>query len=153
MAFEITTLRELYVIGISVRTSNQNGQAQADIGALWGKLRQENLLTQIPNKVSHEIYCVYTDHESDFQGPYTTILGSQVHTLETSPTKLTGKTIPAANYQVYPSKGKLPDCVAKTWNFIWQTNLNRKYTADFDVYGQQTQNPEAAEVKTFVCVF
>lgn len=153
MTFETITLPEFYIMGISVRTSNGNGQAQADIGALWGKLLQENILTQIPNKVNNEIYCVYTNYENDFQGLYTTILGCQVSSLETIPIGFMGKIILAANYQVYTSKGKLPDCVAETWNYIWQTNPNRKYAADFEVYGQQAQNPEAVEVKTYVSVF
>ena len=39
------------VIGISVRTTNENNQAAIDIAALWGKFMNENVLNAIPKKV------------------------------------------------------------------------------------------------------
>jgi predicted transcriptional regulator YdeE len=152
MLVETTTLENFYIIGISVRTSNANGQAQADIGELWGRFFNQNRISQIPDKISEDLYCVYTDYESNFEGPYTTVLGCQVASLEYIPDGFTGVTFPAANYQVYTSQGKLPDCVGQTWNYIWQNARNRKYTADFDVYGPEAQNPESATVKTYLAV-
>ncbi|HZV12359.1 MAG TPA: effector binding domain-containing protein, partial [Candidatus Kapabacteria bacterium] len=35
--FDLITLDEFNIIGISVRTTNQNGQSQKDIGELWEK--------------------------------------------------------------------------------------------------------------------
>ena len=49
------------IVGISVRTTNQNGQAMQDIGNLWQRFFSEQLLTKIPNKVSDAIYNIYTD--------------------------------------------------------------------------------------------
>jgi predicted transcriptional regulator YdeE len=43
-------LAEFKVIGISVRTTNENGQSQNDIGNLWAKLMGQNLIEQIPIK-------------------------------------------------------------------------------------------------------
>ncbi|QNF32462.1 AraC family transcriptional regulator [Adhaeribacter swui] len=152
MQFETTVLDEFYIIGISVRTANANGQAQADIGALWSRFFNQNIISQIPDKVNNDLYCVYTDYESDYQGPYTTVLGCKVQSLQNIPDGLSGIPIPAANYQVYTSQGKLPDCVGQTWHYIWQHTQNRKYTADFDVYGPEAQNPEAAIVKTYLSI-
>jgi predicted transcriptional regulator YdeE len=152
MLLETTYLENFYIIGIAVRTTNQNGQAQADIGELWGRFFRQNVISQTPDKISKDLYCVYTNYESDFQGPYTTVLGCRVVSLQNIPDELTGLTIPAATYQVYMSQGKLPDCVGETWHYIWQNAQNRKYIADFDVYGPEAQNPEAAIVKTYVSI-
>ena len=45
-------LEQFYLIGISVRTSNENGQAMTDIPALWNKFMSENWIEKIPNKIS-----------------------------------------------------------------------------------------------------
>jgi predicted transcriptional regulator YdeE len=145
-------IEEFKVIGISVRTTNQNRQSQNDIGNLWGKFIEQNLIGKIPNKNSLDIYCIYTNYESDFNGLYTAILGCKVNSFDNIPEGFISWTIPKTKYQVYKSTGKLPDSVLKTWTNIWQSDTGRKYVADFDVYGQKSQNTENAEVDTYVSI-
>ncbi len=145
-------IEEFKVIGISVRTINKNGQSQNDIGNLWGKFMGQNLIDKVPNKLAHEIYCIYTDYENDFNGQYTTIIGCKVNSFENIPEGLTTWTIPTTKYKVYKSIGKLPECVMMTWTNIWHSDINRKCVADFDVYGQKAQNWEHAEVDTYVSI-
>jgi predicted transcriptional regulator YdeE len=141
------------IIGISVRTTNQDGKSQKDIGELWGKFMGQNILAQIPEKESNDVYCIYTDYETDFNGPYTTILGCKVRSLDSIPDGFVGKVIPAAKYNLYTSAGKLPDCVVDTWKHIWQSGVKRKYSADFDVYSEKAQNPQNAEVDTYLSIY
>ena len=115
-----TTLRtveiaEFKIIGMTVRTTNQNGQSQNDIGNLWGKFMGGNFIEQIPNKETDDVYCIYTDYESDFNGPYTTILGCRVNSFDNVQEDFVSKTIPPTKYQVYKSIGKLPDSVVMRW--------------------------------------
>ena len=145
-------LDEFNIIGISVRTSNSEGKSQKDIGELFGAFFGNNLIEQIPNKENNDVYCLYTEYESDFMGMYTTVIGCRVASLENIPAGFTGVTIPKSKYLVYKSAGKLPECVGMTWGQIWESDLNRKYTADFDVYGEKAQNLENAEVETYVSV-
>jgi predicted transcriptional regulator YdeE len=152
MATIIKELDEFYIIGISVRTSNREGKSQKDIGELFGAFFGNNLIEKIPDKKSNDVYCIYTDYESDFMGLYTTVIGCRVESLGNIPAGFTGVTIPKSKYLVYKSAGKLPECVGVTWGQIWQSDLNRKYSADFDVYGEKAQNPENAEVETYVSV-
>lgn len=152
MQFETIKLHSFYIIGIAVRTTNRNGQSQKDIGRLWDRFFKENVRAQIPAKKSDAIYCVYTDYESDAAGPYTTILGCNVAMLQTIPEGFTGVEIRGAAYRVYTSVGKLPDSVLATWQHIWQTPINRSYSADFDVYGDDAKDRDAAEVKTYLSV-
>ena len=149
----ITELDQFYIIGVSVRTSNQNNQSQKDIGELWGRFLTHNLIENIPNKETSDVYCVYTDYESDHTGPYTTIIGCRVSSIDEIPADFVAITVPKSKYDVYQSEGKLPDCVAETWHTIWAAGrANRKYAADFDVYGANSRNPEQAEVDTYVSV-
>jgi predicted transcriptional regulator YdeE len=146
------TLEAFHVIGIFVRTTNVNNKALKDIGDLFGKFVGQNILEKIPNKITEDIYCVYTDYETDFNGPYTTIIGCKVGSLKDIPAGLIGKTIPDSKYEVYTSTGKLSISLAKTWEGIWNADINRRYSADFDIYGEKARDYENAEVETYVAV-
>ncbi len=52
----------------------------------------ENILANIPNKVDSTIYSVYTDYESDFTKPYTTLIGCKVPDLKSIPKGMAAKT-------------------------------------------------------------
>lgn len=150
MYFEKVELEEFQVIGISIRTTNQNGQSQKDISELWGKFMSENIAGKIPHKVNENIYCIYIDYESDFMDAYTTILGFKVNSFENIPEGLIAKTIPTSVYRLYKSTGKLPYCVLQTWQEIWESGIKRKYLADFDVYPPDVFSIENPVVETFV---
>lgn len=147
------TIQQFYVIGISTRTTNENGQSAKDIEKLWGRFWGEEIQKQIPNKVNDDIYAVYTDYETDFTGPYTTIIGAAVSSLEKIPNGFVGITIETAVYQPFISKGKMPEAVFNTWLEIWQNKtMNRAYKADFTVHGKKYYDGENAEVETFISV-
>ena len=107
-AFTTIEIDEFKITGIAVRTTNENGQSQKDIGSLWGKFFSENIGGQIPDKETNDIYCIYTDYKSDFNGEYTTIIGCRVHSFDNLRDGFISKTIPASKYQVYKSTGELP---------------------------------------------
>lgn len=142
-----------HIIGISVRTTNENGKSAQDIPALWANFLAEDTLTKIPNKVSDDLYCMYTDYEHDYTRPYTTILGCRVSMLETIPEGMVGKTMESATYMKFVAQGNLAQgIVLATWVKIWNSDLPRIYTADFEMYGSKTHNPENAEVDVFIAV-
>ena len=134
------------IIGISVRTTNKDGRSQKDIGELWERFMREGVMEKIPGKKSADIYCVYTDYETDFNGAYTTIIGCRVNAPEMIPEGMTGKSIPAARYHVYTSSGEMPKALMETWKMIWDSDIDRAYTADFDLYGADPV------VKTYISV-
>ncbi|HEY4325322.1 MAG TPA: GyrI-like domain-containing protein [Mucilaginibacter sp.] len=143
---------EFYLVGISVRTTNQDGQSQKDIGDLWTRFMNEGLLQQINDRASDDIYCVYTDYETDYTGPYTAILGCRVNTLSHVPDGFTGITIASGKYQVYFLEGKFPENVHLAWQEIWNSNVSRAYSADFDLYSANPKSFEETEVKIYLAV-
>lgn len=139
------------IIGIAIRTTNENGQAAQDIAQLWGKFMGEQILAKIPNKVDNTIYSLYTDYEGDHNKPYTTIIGCEVETLEAIPTGMIGKSIAGGNYVKTTTRGNLNEgIVVKQWTKIWEMDLDRAYVADFEVFGEKAQNPEDAEIEFLV---
>jgi predicted transcriptional regulator YdeE len=150
---ELITIEEFFIIGLSIRTTNENEQSATDIPALWNKFMSENTIENIPNKIDSSIYAVYTEYEKDYTKPYTTILGCKVSSLENIPTGMIGKTIAKETYKQFTAKGKLADgIVIQKWIEIWNTDLKRKYTADFEIYGEKASNPENAEVPIFIAL-
>jgi predicted transcriptional regulator YdeE len=147
-----TELDSFYVIGISVRTTNSNGKSLKDIGELFGKFMSQNLIQRIPNKISNDIYCVYTEYESDFNAPYTTIIGCRVSSTEDIPEGFISKIIPTSKYQVYKSIGNLSVTLGKTWEGIWSSEIDRRYSADFDIYGEKAMDFSNGEVDSYVSV-
>jgi hypothetical protein len=141
------------VIGISVRTTNENQQAMADIGALWQQFISENLLEKIPNKTDTTIYCIYTDYEKDHTQPYTTILGCRVSDTSLVPNGMVTKTFMSGTYEKIVAKGNIfQGALAEAWFDIWNSDRNRAYTADFEVYSEKASNPENAEVDIFIAI-
>jgi predicted transcriptional regulator YdeE len=146
-------INEFYVIGIAVRTSNENGQSGIDIPKLWEAFIGENMIDQIPNKLNSTIYCMYTDYEKDHTRPYTTILGCRVENLTDIPENMVGKTVERANYTKYIAKGNLAEGVVfSQWVKIWDADLPRAFTTDFEVYGEKAQNSQQAEVEIFIAL-
>ena len=150
---ETEQIKSFNVIGIFIRTSNENGQAAIDIPALWNKFMTEGIMEKIPNKVDNTLYCIYTDYEKDHTKPYNTVLGCKVANLDLIPQGMVVKTIMAGNYNKFTAKGNIMHgIIFNAWTEIWNTNISRKYTTDFEVYGEKAQNPEDAEVDIFIAV-
>ena len=141
------------IIGIKVRTTNKDMQAAKDIPALWQKFMSENISEKIPNKIDQAIMAIYTNYEGDHTQPYDTIIGCKVSNLNDIPNGMISQEFNTGKYSKFISKGNLEKgAVYNTWVDIWNQDLNRTYTADFEVYGEKSQNPENAEVEIFVAV-
>lgn len=147
-------LNNFKFIGISVETTNANGQSANDLQKLWERFYSENIPTQIPNKVTDEIYSIYTDYETNYTGKYTCIIGFKVNSLDKIPENLIGREFEGGQFQKFIAKGQMPDAVVETWQKIWQKEgeLNRKYEVDFEVYGKNSQKGEDSEVQIFISI-
>ena len=102
-----------FLLGISTRTTNQNGQAAKDIGDLWCQFMDNNILPQIKDRVSDEVHCVYTDYETDHTGPYTAVLGCKVNSLDNIPEGLVSLSVAPGTYVKFTAKSWLPNRVAE----------------------------------------
>jgi predicted transcriptional regulator YdeE len=146
-------LQSFYIIGINVQTTNANNQAASDIPGLWQKFMRENIASKIPNKMDDTIYSVYCRYESDYTAPYTTLLGCKVSSIENIPDGLDYIEIANGNYEQFTATGNLNEGVVyKTWVDIWNTDLARAYTTDFEVYGEKSVDPSNASVDIFIAL-
>lgn len=141
------------LIGISIRTTNKNGQAAKEIAALWDQFMVNDVFNVIPDKIDPSIYSLYTDYESDHTGAYTALLGCKVKSLDTIPHGMIGKSFDGGDYVRIMAKGDLTEgLIVKEWAKIWEMDLDRRFTADFELFGEKAQDPKNAEIAFFVAV-
>lgn len=141
------------VIGISVRTTNANGQSAIDIGKLWDKIISEGIIEKIPNKIDRRLFSIYTDYEGDHTQPYTTLLGCKVENFDIIPSGMVARSFEGGDYTKFVAKGDLQNgAVYLEWLKIWEMDLNRTYTADFEIYGEIAQNLTNTEVDICVAI-
>lgn len=150
---ENVNIKPFQVIGIMVKTTNENGKAANDITDLWGRFIKEEVLDKIPNKIDNTVYSLYTDYEGDHTKPYTTILGCKVKNLNTIPVGMVGKAFSGGNYMKLTAKGDLTKgLIINKWSQIWGMDLERLFTVDFEVFGEKAKNPLDAEIDFLIAV-
>ena len=142
------------IIGIGINTTNKDGKSGDDLNKLWEQFYTENISEKITNKIGHEVYSVYTDYESDYTGNYKVVIGLKVDSLDRIPNGLIGMEIKGGKYLKCIAKGRMPNAVLETWQKIWvkDKELNRSYSADFEVYGENSQNEENSKVDIFIAI-
>ncbi len=143
---------DILIAGIKTRTTNNDSQAMADIGAMWQEFFSKNILSAIDDRVSNDIYLIYTNYESDYLGYYDAILGLQVSDFTGVASGFFKHTIQAGKYKKYLAKGQLPDAVINVWKEIWKADvsLNRIYGSDFEIYTDKALNKQDAEVEIMI---
>lgn len=148
----VTTSKEaMNVVGIAVRTANM--KAMNDIPALWNRFYNEKISDKIPHKKNSDVCGLYIDYEADYTKPYTLVVGCEVSQCEKVPEGMVLKKVPSSKYAVFTAKGKFPTCLINTWMKIWQSNLPRAYTGDFELY-KSNFNPQDpnAQVEIFIAL-
>jgi predicted transcriptional regulator YdeE len=140
------------IIGIACRTSNDPQAAPRDIPQLWARFFSENIVGQIPNKVSKDVIALYSDYESDYTKPYSLIIGCQATTIDVIPMGMVGKIIPASSYVLFRAVGEHPQALVDTRGKIWQTDIKRSYTGDYELYGDAFVSGSPKEVEIYIAV-
>ncbi|MBF0105901.1 MAG: AraC family transcriptional regulator [Deltaproteobacteria bacterium] len=130
------------VVGVNARTTNQTEWKSdtAKLPALWKNFFTMNVCSTIPNAIEgNQIYGVYSDYESDYNGAYTVTAGKRVSESKNLPQGLTPVNIESGTYLVFEGRGPLPEIVIQLWQEIWSyfskpQSPKRKYTTDFELY-------------------
>ncbi len=120
------------VVGISVITDNEKGTD--DINALWERFFKDSVGQTVTNKIDNTIYAVYSDYEGDHTKPYRLTIGYRISSAETAD-DMHRVAVQTGQYAMMSAAGEQPKALIETWNAIWSSDLERRYTTDFEVYG------------------
>lgn len=142
------------LIGLKLkkRTKNANGQSGKDCGELWQYFEEHKIADQVPNKESNAIYAVYYDYESDEKGLFSYFIGCKVDVNTVKPENLDELIIPPQSYYKEIAKGQMTGCISDAWSRIWNSNLNRKFAFDFEVYDERSFDWNNAHIDIFISI-
>lgn len=151
---KILQINPFYIAGISIRTTNKNGQAGSDLTSLWSRFYEDSIPMKVSNPIGEEVYAVYTKYSSDYQGDYTAFIGLKIRDEEDVPKGLERIQIGGGKYREYILKGEPSKSIPEAWSRIWENdnNLKRRYTSDFEVYGEKSGNGSLSEIKIYLAV-
>ncbi|HSW87360.1 MAG TPA: GyrI-like domain-containing protein [Rhabdochlamydiaceae bacterium] len=148
MSYVIQEQPKKFVIGIPVKTSNENFEKEAL--PLWGKFNQEK--QQIQDRLNQNCLAVYTDYEGDHTQPFTFMTGCEVSNLQAIPKGMVGIEISASTYAVFTASGPFPQSLIQVWENIWNSDLKRTYATDFEVYLSDFNPEKNPEIKVYIAV-
>ena len=141
MAHETVTREPLTVMGLAIRTSNENAH---EIGALWQRFMGEGLAAGIPGRIGEATVAVYCEYESDHTAPYTFLLGCPVAPGTEALEGFESRTLPGGDYACFVAVGEQPQALMDTWGQIWNAPITRAFEADYEIHDPST--PTRVEV-------
>ena len=124
------------IIGISTIVSN-NETASEDINALWQRFFEEQTAHRIEHRVDDVIYAVYSDYQGDHTKPYRFTIGYKVAANAAHVQGLDHVQVQEADYAMMSAAGEQPKALVDVWTAIWQSDLDRCFSTDFEVYGKR----------------
>lgn len=145
MNYQVVTLKEKIIVGLSAVTSNSDPKMTEIIGGLWEKLYYEGINESIKNKVNEYAIGLYSDYQGE---NYCVTAGNEVSKAENE--GLAVKVIPAGKYAKFSVHGNMETAVAESWEEIWKMDLDRSFTGDFEEY--LNSDPENADIDIYIAL-
>ncbi|WMJ82932.1 GyrI-like domain-containing protein [Oscillospiraceae bacterium LTW-04] len=134
MNYEIVTLEEKNIVGLTARTANTAPDMGSVIGGLWRQFFENGLFSSIADKANNFAVGLYSNYSGDAHEEYDITVGCEVTQISKSPTGMVKKVIPQGDYAKFVVFGDQVKAVAGAWTEIWAMPLSRSYTGDFEEY-------------------
>lgn len=151
MKYEIVESKEKVVSGIEIKTTNQDEKSMQDIEKTWQKLFLEGIYEKIQNKSNIKTIGLYTEYEGDYTKPYTFIAGAETNQNMEGNNEIVSKIIPKGKYAKFVITGDVKNAVRQAWQEIWNMDLKRKYTCDFEEYQNNAKNMQQ-EIHIYIAI-
>lgn len=150
MNYEIVMLKEKLVVGKSIVTTNQNGKSIKDIGCMWQHFIADSVVNSIKNKLTGKGIGLYTDYEGDATNPYRFMCCVEVTKSDNS--NLETRKIDGGKYAKFTIKGDIVESVGKAWQEIWTMDLDRKFTYDFELYHNDSDDMNNQTIDIYISI-
>ena len=150
MNYEIVTLEKKTVVGKSIITTNENGQSMKDIGAMWQHFIGKGIYDSIENKSTGKGIGLYTDYEGDATKPYRFMCCTEVSKSD-NPNHET-RVIDGEKYAKFTIKGDIVESVGKAWKEIWAMDLDRKFSYDFELYHNDSEDMNNQTIDIYISI-
>lgn len=145
MDYQIVTIEEKRVAGVSAVTNNASPDMGQIIGGLWDKF-YKNVFSTLKGVKSEKSMGIYTDYKEN--GDYTTMVCAEVDSNEQSAEKMT---IPAGKYAKFIVHGNVVTAVQQFWTELWNMELDRAFICDFEEY-QAGEDMDNMEIHMYISI-
>ena len=146
MEYEVVELQEKKIAGLMARTRNDAPDMQQVIGGLWETFYGEGVYEAVPGKTDGKALGIYTGY--DASGNYDVVVGCETNSGSGVPVNVALMTIPAGKYARFIVKGNVVTDVARFWQQLWEMDLPRAFTCDFEEY--QDADMEHGEIHMYI---
>lgn len=150
MNYEVVELEEKVVVGISSRTKNSDPQMGMIIGGLWNDFYQKGIYQSISHKSNEKALGLYTNYESDLNGPYDIVVACEVNSSDDQLEELKKIIIPAGKYAKFVVRGQMQKAVGDFWYMLSDESIDRAYSCDYEEY--QNSDMEDAEIHMYISI-
>ncbi|MGL4108791.1 GyrI-like domain-containing protein [Clostridium sp. LP20] len=152
MNYEIVNLKEKMVAGILIKTTNENYKSMIDIGELWGQFLGTGSFLSISSKVNKKTIGLYTDYEGDYTKPFNFITSCEINSSDGLPSEMVIKKIESGKYAKFIINGDVQKAVGEFWTELWNMNLDRKYSSDFEEYQNNSEDLSNQEIHIYIAL-
>lgn len=151
MKYEIVTIPKKIIVGKAIKTTNEENKAVNDIGTLWQEFIGNGIHNSVNNKINQMAIGLYTEYKEDYTKEYTFMCGCEVFEVDNTE-KLSTKIIPSGKYAKFTISGHMITAVCQAWSEIWEMNLDRKYTSDFEVYHNDSEDMNNQTIDIYISI-
>ena len=142
---DVVSVEAKTIKGLKIRTRNQD-EMNRDTAQIPAFVQKVDQLVTIDYPAGARAYSVYFNYESDVNGAYDLLMGSD--NVAASEVALESITIQAGHYLKFSGQGEFPQAIIDTWQRVWAyftsdaCQHTRRYTTDFEYY----EGPDAVSI-------
>lgn len=128
---ELSMHQGFTAIGLTARVRNDD---PSSIVGLWERFSQSDVLSMLPEGTDETVHCIYHGYSGTHLDLYKMTIGYVVVDTAMCPAGLEVVRVPPQNVMKFEAIGDQPGALVACWQSIWQTEMNRAFLADFDIY-------------------
>lgn len=131
----VDTVPSFEVMGVSAKISG--AEAVEEINALWEDFFEEQVAAKIGLAEDDMIFAVYSDYEGDHTKPFRLTIGFKVpeDADKEFPEEFHRVKVREETYALMSCGGEQPKSMMDGWKAVWESDLDRRFATDFEVYG------------------
>lgn len=148
------TYNQFVVTGFSINTSLEENRVARDIPGFMDHFFRNSLFEKIPGVIHPErFYGIYSN--LDVHNNFKFTIAYETGNLVNISDDMDMHVIPPRNYAVFEAAGSLPEKLENTWHYIYgnwlpNSNYEREFGIDFEVYDEQALMGEDARVEIYI---
>ena len=155
---ELVSRERATIAGIATRTENrlEMDPKTARIGPLWERFFEEGIGGTLSGaSIQEGIVAVYTEFESDADGPYSLVIGAIVARSHDVPDSIRTVDVPAGTYLRFLAAGEMPAALMDAWRGIWEyfksSSHRRSYLSDVETHRTLPNGDVVVEIDIGIC--